>query len=297
MNSSISTSLYPGGEWVYIEVSANWLTLDCIISTYWSEMVGKMVCHRLIKKAFFVRFFDKVPLLRIRFQLHDAKFSYSVLDLFKETISPLINESYIWDIRLSTYKREYLRYNEKLIEDTEALFALDSEVNAQIISICKKTSSKNDITRVLASALLVDYYLDLFHYTLLQKQQVLGGISEMVKHMYRLSKENRKQINEKYRLYKNQLRDVLEGKSLDSCIGEIRQVLCSYLEPFRLVAANLLARIEYYNLDQKFLISSYMHMSLNRLFIIKGHIYELFVYDFLTRYYLSKNIRESMKIQ
>lgn len=36
------------------------------------------------------------------------------------------------------------------------------------------------------------------------------------------------------------------------------------------------------------LLSSYTHMSLNRLFISKNRIYELVLYDFLRRYYTSE---------
>lgn len=43
----------------------------------------------------------------------------------------------------------------------------------------------------------------------------------------------------------------------------------------------------------EYLLTSYIHMMLNRLFKSKNRIYELVLYDFLRRYYASKIARKS----
>ncbi|MCC8199436.1 MAG: hypothetical protein LIP06_12945 [Tannerellaceae bacterium] len=45
------------------------------------------------------------------------------------------------------------------------------------------------------------------------------------------------------------------------------------------------------NLDIEYLISSYIHMMMNRIFRSRNRVHELIIYDFMDRYYKSKVAR------
>lgn len=286
MNNMRITHFFPGGEWLYLEVSANWHILDIIISNFWSDYVDDMLVKHLIKEAYFIRYFDKLPHLRLRFLLVDPADIFILFDSFKERISSLMEMSYIWDIRIATYKREHMRYHIDLMERTEHFFCLDSKIIAKVISESRRYAG--DKARVLASMLLVDSYLNLFGYNLSQKRTLLSEMALSCKHAYKFTEKNSKQFNWKFREYKFFISDLLNRSSKDPLVLHLRDILAGFGEELKAVIAPLLDGIAENSLDKNDLLKSYIHMSFNRLFIARNQIYELLIYDFLLRYYLGQ---------
>ena len=97
----------------------------------------------------------------------------------------------------------------------------------------------------------------------------------------------------KFRENKNLIEAVLANKETSDDFDR-------YLKPIEKRSIHLRPTIDELNLKLKktnksvsveTLLSSYIHMSLNRLFISKNRIYELVLYDFLRRYYTSEIAR------
>lgn len=271
----------PGDRWICIEIAASWITLDLIISDYWISLIDLIKLKHKTCKAFYVRYFDKTPHIRVRIQCKKANPLEEILWDIKVYLKDLIEMGCIWDFRIVTYKPEIQRYSPCLMAETEALFSVDSLLNAEIVSICRK--HLNDKHRVLSALLLVDYYLDLFGYSLFQKYTMMKEISLSAKANYGFNQYNSKQFNSKFRKYKLDIVQCLSDTLDDSCMIQVRSAIKSRTEEFKQIVMNILRKAKENN--REIPLISYIHMALNRLFLTRGQIYELFIYDFLARYY------------
>lgn len=274
---------FPCSQWLYIQISANWSVLDDFISKQWCPMFNELHRTDIINKGFFIRYFDNTPQLRLRFQLKKMSNASSAIDLFYKSATLYINADCIWDISIRTYKRENLRYHYKLMDTTETLFCLDSMIVAQSIALSQKCIG--DHSRVIVSALLTDMYLNAFDYTLLQKKSLLKEMALIYKRKYGFNKYNSKQFNVKYRIIKQEIEDALCGNVDDTFVTDIRNVYITHVDKIKKVCCSLLNGMELHRLNKNELLMSYIHMTFNRIFIARNQIFELLVYDFMTRCY------------
>lgn len=278
----------PGSEWIYLKIYAGSKTIENILSQKIGLIIRELKKGELIEKWFFIRYADPDPHLRIRFLLKNKQDSNKILDLFYIKLNYLVFHNLIWKIQLDTYNRELERYGNDLIEEAETIFFHDSECILSIIQ--KLNASRYENHRWMIALKLIDYFLSDFSFELQMKQQFIENISQLFKKEFGFNEYNSKQFNIKFRENKNLIEAVLANKETSDDFGR-------YLKPIEKRSKHLRATINELNLkliksnksdSVDTLLSSYIHMSLNRLFISKNRIYELVLYDFLRRYYTSE---------
>lgn len=286
---SIQRTFIPGSKWVYIKLYLGSNTADKVLTQHVSYIVNELKKKQIIEKWFFIRYTDPDFHLRIRFLVRDELWIGDILNLFYKRLSPLVKDNLIWKIQLDTYNRELERYGNKLIELAESIFYYDSEC---ILSILKKV--KSETHRWMIALRMIDTLLSDFSFDMNTKKDIMDKISNSFKREFGFNEYNAKQFNSKYRGNKKNIEE-----TLNDTIGDIK-FKALYL-PIQKKSKNSKLVIEKLNTMKKEekdnLISSYIHMTLNRLFQSKNRIHELVLYDFMKRYYISEIAKNKYKIQ
>lgn len=280
----------PGSRWLYVELSASWFTLDEVVKTRWNKVVSSLRFKHLAKNGYFVRYMDKRPHLRLRFQLYresDVYFAYCDL---MSNIEDLISTGVIWDISILTYKREVLRYNIQLIDKTESLFFLDSMLASAILQKQTPTTPLND--RFFASLIIINFYLQSFYYSNPQRIRLLEDTLSGNSQIGIIYNRNKRLIGMKYREQEAKIFSLLSKDDIltlnDITNNEVNNY---YMFSLKNLCHNLFCDIQKYGLDLDSLVADYIHMSMNRLFASNNNIYETYAYSFLSRYYRSMTYR------
>lgn len=262
-----------GSEWLYYKIYTGIKTSDLLLETTISTTLTNYVENGLIDKWFFIRYYDSDYHLRLRLHLKDSTHLGIIIQKLYENLFPFVKTLQIHDIQIGTYKREIERYGLNNIEDVEWLFYYDSEL---VLNILKQAQiSSND--KWLLSVKAIDMLLSLWGLDLISKKITLDNMRNYLINEFGTSKQNRKQLNLKYRLNKGKIEDIL---SMD----------ISYFNTFLNNCSLIIKKIKSINNDAKNidLIYSLIHMHCNRAFDSNQRLKEWIVYDLLYQHYKSQ---------
>ena len=271
-------SFYPGDKWLYYKLYGGVKSCDFILPIYILPMMNRLKRMHLISKWFYIRYSDPDFHIRLRIELTSNIYFADVIHYIAKDIIKLCNAKMLYDYSINTYRREIERYGINAIYLTENIFYIDSEL---IINILKKIRRCNGNIRWEIGLYLVDRYLNCFGYSDSKKLEIIGKMSESYHKEFGFNEHNMKPLNSMYRELRPIINNILSDKSEDTIwinIASMMQKCCK--EIVKLDGYKEL----YIHLN----ISSLIHMTINRLFASKNRLYELIIYDFLTRYYKSK---------
>jgi len=143
--------------------------------------------------------------------------------------------------------------------------------------------------------LAINCMLDDFSYTLRQKEYILDTLNKSYKIECNIDRKLKAQLDLKYRKYAENIEQMINDPDSFKIIGELPLKL---LRTRSVNQSDIINKLLNYkknkNLEVDFteLISSFIHMMVNRLFRSRQRIHELVLYDFLSRFYKSKIARE-----
>lgn len=280
----------PGSEWVYFKLYTGLKTADKVLFEI-SDIVDILLTSNQIKKWFFIRYSDPDFHLRIRMLLNDKQCIGPVINLFHERLQPLVNNHLIWKIQLDTYNRELERYGNESIEEAESIFCIDS---ACIVLLLRKLQeNENEDYRWIVALKLIDVMLSNFSYDDISKKELLFKLNNSFKNEFGFNKYNSKQFNSNYRYKKNLIENALGDSINDSYLLSLYSPIGKMSETLLPIINELKRKIKINKQDTlDSLLSSYIHMSLNRLFRSKNRAHELIIYDMMYRYYDSMYARK-----
>jgi thiopeptide-type bacteriocin biosynthesis protein len=280
----------PGSEWTYIKIYAGNKTVEKILVEDILIIISKIKRNHLIDKWFFIRYADPDFHLRIRFRLKDRQSTGQIIEIVNDRLSKLIKSGLVWKIQLDTYNRELERYGNKLIEEAESIFFADSEC---ILSILKKLNN-NEEYRWMIALKLIDNLLSDFSLDLEKKQTLLEQLCKSFKAEFRFNEYNAKQFNGKFRDNKQIIESILNNKMDEVDFIRLCESIKKRSKRLKPVIIQLTNKIESNNEEKQLesLLSSYIHMMMNRLFMTKSRIHELVLYDFMRRYYTSELVKQ-----
>ncbi|WP_158712892.1 thiopeptide-type bacteriocin biosynthesis protein [Parabacteroides pacaensis] len=291
----IQRTFIPGSRWLYFKVYTGVKTADKILINNISSVIKRMKRLGILEKWFFIRYNDPDFHLRVRFLVKDEKHIGEAIHLFYKQCSSLMEKKRIWKLQLETYNRELERYNSKLMEDAESIFYLDSECILSLLSLLEKYGNEN--YRWMVSLKMIDGLLSDFCFSLERKQELLALISDSFKAEFGFNKYNSKQFNSKYRENKSLIERVLKESTEDEKMVALSSVIRKRDRKLILLASGINHKLKCDHQEKNIeaLLSSYIHMTMNRLFRSKNRVHELLLYDFLARYYTSEIAREKYK--
>ena len=100
-------------------------------------------------------------------------------------------------------------------------------------------------------------------------------------------KDATKQLNDKYRTFRKEIESIMDWENESSEQIDIVKARLIALFPIAL-KINDMAKCNSINIPINLLLSSIIHMTMNRWFRAKNRLYEMVIYEFLSRYYSSK---------
>jgi len=268
-----------GSEWLYFKVYTGLLTADTILVKEIRPIVNQLYKDKIIDGFFFIRYADPHWHLRIRFKLTDTLHLGKVTSLFYERTKKYCTHGAIWKIQSDQYDRELKRYGAENINNTEQIFFADSVFTLETLN--KSFSEKSRWHACLLSA---NQFMDFFNLSLSQKVDFTKMNSLNFQHEFGANNPiARKLINEKYKSNRLEIEDVLVNGTHNHFLIERDKMMSGCYENINKYYENGKLDVE-----KESLLSSYIHMSVNRIIRSKPRVYEMLIYDFLHSFYVTK---------
>ena len=282
-------STFPiGSEWLYLKVYCGNKTSDYLLTEVFKPITEKALRAGLISRWFFIRYADPKSHIRIRFQLDGIDKLGKVIGLVKNDLDPLLEKGLVWNIMTDTYKREIKRYGSHTIELAESLFYHESISIVNMLAMI--TGDAGELIRWKFAIKAIDRTLDDFCYSTAAKLQLMDNLKTGFGREFGMNRDLKKQLDHKFRELRKNIEEILDNAKND--VNEIKPLLelldersanskPYYLEILKRNENNCLEM----GLDE--LLSSYIHMLMNRIFNRKQRLHEMILYDFMFRYYRS----------
>ncbi|KAA2240190.1 hypothetical protein F0L74_28910 [Chitinophaga agrisoli] len=282
-----------GSEWLYYKCYCGARTADRILSDAVYPAVKELLAAQHIDQFFFIRYNDPEFHIRLRFHLPDTQRLGEVSALLHGWLRPFEQQGYIWKTQADTYNRELERYGHNSISLAETLFFHDSMATLEMLD--NTWGDERDQIRWIWILRVIDELLDVFGYTLTQKLKFTEALKNAFAAEFHADKLLKTQLNNKYRDYRKEIEEIMDRRNdADSVLYPILELLQRKNEAMRPVAAQLLelqaASLLERPLDD--LMSSYVHMLVNRVIPSRQRVHEMVIYDLLHQYYRGLNARQ-----
>ncbi|OUJ71070.1 lantibiotic dehydratase [Hymenobacter crusticola] len=271
-----------GSEWLYYKWYCGPQMANRILREVLRPLTQELQERQLIDKWFFIRYADPDNHLRVRFHLPVVERLGETVQLISNYLAPCLGASYIWKSQTDTYCRELERYGPRTIVLSESLFHYQS---IALLRDLEQFTGDDDTAYWQWGLYAIDELLEAFTVPLEQKLTLLQELRESFAQEFSMDKPLKSQLDAKYRLYRSVIAQtltptVLAPASLQQLATAIRQQLSENGD----------------GLSQARLLGSYIHMLLNRLIPAQARLHELVLYDFLSRYYQSCQVRQSQQV-
>lgn len=282
INKQVQRNFILGEEWLYYKVYCGNYSADRILSESIFPIVTQLLDKKLITQWFFIRYNDPENHLRLRFHVNDVNNIQKIIQLTKGYFRELIEKDLVNDIATATYKREIERYGETTIELVENLFYHQSKKTLKLI---RNTTTEDDETaRIFASLQMINDVLEHFEISLENRISFVKSMEQAYKKEHDIEKENNQKLNQLYRIYKDEIKLFLQEKQEPVYLEGLSKLFKTSKKEIAIIKEILNTKS---SISLENLISSIIHMNINRIFRSKQRQYEMLCYDFMTRYYKS----------
>jgi thiopeptide-type bacteriocin biosynthesis protein len=291
----IQRSFVPGSEWFYAKIYCGPKSADKILEEFIGPLKEQLAEKEIIDSWFFIRYADPHFHIRLRFHVKNIQNIGTLMQMAGTVFDLLKKQSLSWNIKLDTYNRELERYAGQLCEPSESLFRADSDL---VLEFLKETEGdEREQLRWLWGMKNIDFLLDCFLYTLEQKEQLLDQCRSAYGKEFNFEKFTLQSINKKYAAQRIQIESVL-GAGMQETAAPIIPVAMFETNKLRLneIAAGMLTHASGNKIPLDPLMISFMHMSLNRLFLSESRLQEAILYEFLYKWYVSLKHRKNNMI-
>jgi thiopeptide-type bacteriocin biosynthesis protein len=279
----------PGSEWLYLKIYTGCKLAEKALTEVIGDFASELMNTGTIDSWFFIKYNDPDYHLRVRFHRKDKEKNEQWLSLVENLdtkLRSLIAEKYAFRITMDTYIREVERYGVETMEISERVFCADSIAITEFLSLISGT--EGEVLRWKFAFISIDDLLNDFGYTTHAKKQLLEELSNNFLAEFSFNKRSDaltliKAINNKYRKLRNEIADVIENNQS----ADLEEAYdCFRRRSHRIKQEAELIRTRHGHAVHD-LMQSYIHMSLNRLFLVNQQRHELVIYYFLTKYYES----------
>ncbi|PZR10003.1 MAG: hypothetical protein DI539_21430 [Flavobacterium psychrophilum] len=278
----------PGDQWLYFKIYTGIKTADLVLTDYVQPLAEELSDHGLINQWFFIRYSDPDFHLRFRIRLSSEGAAGSSLLTANRIFKYLIEANLIWKVQLDTYNREVERYGALTMEDSEAIFYRDSQMILKAIKIFDDSEDLN--LKWIWALYAIDSFMGDIGFELQEKFDLIKRLKEGFAEEFAADTSAKKQLSRKYQTHKTDIASFLDRR----CHAPQHLILYDLVEhkseytKDAISSINLKTDIE----NLSYLISSHLHMMINRLFRSKNRLNEFVCYEMLYFYYNSKIAQE-----
>ena len=285
----------PGSEWVYFKLYTGLKTADTILKNEIYYFCKEMMNNGTINKWFFIRYTDPDFHIRLRLHLSETKDFSCIFNRFFVALQPLVNVGLMWNIQCDTYNREMERYGHNTISLIEDIFCIDSEYIIRLLQLLNNDSSEQ--LRWKSALVLIDSFLSAFSFDLPQRKQLSTMTVESYKKELGFTHHHTtKPLNDKYRSFRKDIEAAMlwenDTSDIISIIKARRQAIILLAEKLKTMQENGDIQVQ-----QDLLLTSLIHMSMNRLFRAQNRLHEMVIYEFLSRYYAGEMAKNKFNPQ
>ncbi|WP_428229084.1 thiopeptide-type bacteriocin biosynthesis protein [Flavobacterium sp.] len=274
-----------GEEWLYYKIYCGNHSSDQILINEIQIIVAKLFKQNLIDQWFFIRYKDPNNHLRIRFHLTKLDAIQKIIQLIKLHLSNLVKNDIVYDIELTTYKREIERYGENTIIESEKLFYHNSK---KVVELIKNLAPEYDeIARIFSSLKMIDDLLKYFEIPLEVSQEFVQNMYLKFQLEHNVQRENVKKLSELYTKNKPDILLFISKQQDPDYLDGLTEIIKIKKEEIKIIKSILTKTSKDNKINSLELIDSFVHMNINRIFRSKQREYELLCYDFMNRYYKS----------
>lgn len=274
---SVVRTFMPGSEWVYYKIYCGFDTASKLLTAQIHPLCQDFYNQGIIDEWFFIRYTDPDHHLRIRFHVTSIEHLQTVLIDVRKSLQPLLKTRQIWDVQLGTYDRELERYGKNTMEHAETFFHIDGET---LLEQFKKNPSELERFQFLLSYL--NMVIDFFISDPKEKLDFLNRNQSSFKTEFGVHSMAKKQLGKKYRDFAKHDYKFLPNLKYEELKNTVNQILdCEKNDTLDIPLHSLL--------------SSLIHMSINRAFPSRQRLYEMVLYDFLYQQYRSTYYRKLKK--
>lgn len=269
-----------GTEWLsYKFYCGNKIADDALVRIF-SKTAKRLKRLGLIDKWFFVRYFDSGYHIRLRFHLTFLSRIGEVIREVYDSISTYESQGKIWKIQTETYRRELERYSAHYIEDVETLFCVDSQAVLECIERLNSDQDRFYLALQFADDYLTAVGINKIDFAENHKQAFSKefGLDE---------KESKYRFDLQYRAQKDLIERHLKNEStiLGNNINRIRRRRFNKIaDVFQKTGLVHYSKIRH-------ILSSLIHMCINKIFREVDRGNDLQLYQMLFRYYRSQRYR------
>ncbi|SET29001.1 lantibiotic dehydratase [Hymenobacter actinosclerus] len=264
-----------GSEWLYYKLYCGQKAANSVLLQVIQPLTQQLQQQGLIENWFFVRYADPDNHLRLRFYLPDPVRIGEVITLLNHYLQPFIASGVVWRVQTDTYRRELERFGGKAIELAELLFGYQSKLVLNMLA-----DQSDEAQNWLWAMSAAEELLTAFQCSATEKTVLLRGLKEAFGLEFNLDKALQIQLDAKYRVARTAIEQALtrtEAAFVPPDLAAIAQQVMVLVEQQQTLGVN-----------KEQLLGSYLHMLLNRLIPAQARLHELLVYDFLHRYYKSR---------
>lgn len=266
-NDNLQRSFSIGSEWFYVKIYCGEKTGEELLKTSIKPLVENLRQDEVITSFFFIRYQDPEPHLRLRFRGNPKSLFYTtIIARLNESLSIYQANGLVHKVMIDTYKREIERYGAETMVLSEELFTIDSFSVLEFIA-----ENLDDYERFSFALRRINTYLDAFGFDIETKKAFTEKMQKIFLGEFGDESDLRKKLNDKYRTLSKQIIETISTEDTFNIDYHVSQIIA--------LSGN---KIQLHNL-----ISSYIHMFINRLFISSNRTYELTLYHFLTKTYMT----------
>ncbi|RAJ80327.1 thiopeptide-type bacteriocin biosynthesis protein [Chitinophaga dinghuensis] len=276
----IQRSFLTGGEWLYVKLYCGSRTAEDMLREILQPLVQSLQEDEIIEKWFFIRYTDPDHHLRIRFYNSSRPdFWQIVLQRLYAALQEAENALLIHKVQTDTYVREIERYGVQTMDFSESVFHIDSDFVLAITQLLDEEAGED--YRWKLGVVGTDQLLDIFGFTMEEKSKYMQQLQQGFFLEFKGNKALQQLLNDKYRKESAELHTMLSG--------ELPEEVLALMEQRKVRMQSAIAAQG--NIEKYELLSSYIHMFLNRFLLAGQRKHELVIYHFLDRYYQSQQAR------
>jgi thiopeptide-type bacteriocin biosynthesis protein len=274
--------LTPGSEWLYAKIYCASGSRDHVLR----EVVRPVIDASMGREAdgwFFLRFADPEPHLRLRVHGAPEAVLGGVLPRLRTALGPLLDAGRVHRLELGTYEREIERYGgDAGIGPCERIFGADSEAALRVVATLAGAREGRDRWGAAlygVHRLLVDFGLSLEARARVADDGRRAFYAEMG-----TTDDGEHAIAARYREERAHVEALLEDRDVPPALRAIFDHRSIALAP---LAAQLHAAGQRLTMGLEGILSSLVHLSINRVVRARAREHELVLYAFLARAYAS----------
>jgi thiopeptide-type bacteriocin biosynthesis protein len=288
--NNIQRDFILGDPWIYFKLYSGVKTADSILTEIIDPLSAGLQKEQVISKWFFIRYSDPEFHLRIRFYLSNNQNLTTITARLNSAVKPYIGNRLISGFQSDTYTRELERYGHKTIVDSESIFFHDSLAALQMLSNIEGDEGENH--RWHFACLSIDYLLNDFGLNENEKLELMNKLHQGFGYEFGMNTQLKVQLDNKFRQERQKMKSFLLRE--DDFYAPFYRILDKKSLAIKEIGARIRNLHQQNELEVEFnsLISSYIHMMLNRIFKSKQRLNEMVIYSLLYRFYKSEMARK-----